>query len=49
MFQYRIASPDVPPHAYRFGKERVGVRQAFELVSAHCHVKLPVFQIFPVC
>lgn len=43
-----VVSPDDPPHAHRFGEERIGVRQAFEFVSAHCDVKLPVFQIFPV-
>lgn len=46
---YSVGSPDVPPHAHRFAEERIGISKSFEFASAHCHVKLPVFQIFPVC
>lgn len=40
---HSVVSPDVPPHASRFGEQGISVRQAFEFVSAHCDVKLPVF------
>lgn len=43
-----VVSPDVPPHASRFDEQGLGVRQAFEFVSAHCNIKLPIFEILPV-